>query len=441
MGLDSSEPLAIQGGPKAKRTPFQPRKRHGEREKQLLAEVIDSDVLFFYLGSKVRELEGRFASLYGRRYAIACSSGTAAVHMAVAACRLPPGKEVITSAITDMGTVTGMLYQGLIPVFADVDPETLNMDPQSVRARLSKRTGAIVVVHHAGLPAALDELLAIGRENGIPVIEDCAQAYGAEHQGRPVGSSGLLSAFSLNHFKHITCGSGGLVLTDDEKLRYFCSLFLDKCYQREEGLRNPFFLAPNYQMTELQAAVALAQLEKLPQFVERRRRLGMRLDEHLRQIPGVTPQLTPPGCRHSYFLYLFRLDLSALDSSAEEFAAALAAEGVPAKARLITGGRPVYLYEIFQRRSAFPGSEYPFVSRDTGADQRYRQGDCPAAEAAFSCWLTIEMSEHYMETDMDEFAAGIAKVARHFARRTAAPPASRTLAGSAPGAPAAAPAD
>lgn len=420
MEWNFAEPLAMEGGPPAKRTPVGPRKRHGEREKELLNEVIESDILFFYLGEKVRELERRFASLYGRRHAIACSSGTAAVHIAVAALQLPPGTEVITSAITDMGSVAGILYQGLIPVFADVEPDTLNMDPASVRERITGRTGAILVVHHAGLAADLDALAELAREKGIPLVEDCAQAYGCEHRGELVGKRGLLSTFSLNHFKHITCGSGGMVLTDDDRLRYFCSLFLDKCYQREEGIRNPFFLAPNYQMTELQAAVALAQLEKLPEFLERRNRLGVRLDEHLRRIPGVHPQRIPPGCRHSYFLYLFRLDTAALRCTVDEFARALQAEGVPAKARLITGGRPVYLYDIFQRRSAFPGSAYPFCSRDTGADRVYRPGDCPVAEAAFSQWLTIEMSEHYTETDIDEFALGIGKVAYHYRKRAAA---------------------
>ncbi|MGC8794863.1 MAG: DegT/DnrJ/EryC1/StrS family aminotransferase, partial [Bryobacteraceae bacterium] len=220
--------------------------------------------------------------------------------------------------------------------------------------------------------------------------------------------------------KHITCGSGGMVLTDDDKVRYFCSLFLDKCYQREEGIRNPFFLAPNYQMTELQAAVALAQLEKLPEFLEKRIRLGSRLDEHLRAIPGVWPQRIPPGSTHSYFLYLFRLDYSKLRCTPEEFAAAAQAEGVPVRARLITGGRPVHLYDIFQRRSAFPGSQYPFVSLDTGADRVYREGDCPVAEAAFSQWMTLELSENLTENDIDEFALGIGKVAFHYRRVAAA---------------------
>ena len=409
MSLDFSERLAADGGPKAKRTPFGTGRRHGEVERALLSEVIDSDVLFYFIGTKVFEFQREFARMYGKRHSIACSSGTAAVHIALGALELPAGSEVITSSITDMGSLTGILYQGLVPVFADVDPDSLNMDPASVRARITPKTRAILVVHHSGLAADMDAFLEMGREYGIPIVEDCAQAYGCEYQGRLAGTMGAISAFSLNHFKHITCGSGGMVLTDDDGLRYRASLFLDKCYQREEKIRNPFFLAPNYQMTELQGAVALAQIRKVRQIVERRNSLGERLNSLLRGVPGVIPQTVPEGSRHSFFLYLFRLDLDLLQCTAADFSRLLAAEGVPNGAHLITGGRPVYLYDIFQRRSAFPGTEYPF-----SPDRYYRAGDCPVAEAAFDRWITMNISEHYTEQDIDEIALGIGKVARHF---------------------------
>ena len=412
MSFDCTETLALRGGPKAKRTPFPRRKRHGDLEKRLLAEVIDSDVLFFYLGTKVRELEKRFAALYGRKHAIACSSGTAAVHLAVSVLELPPGSEVITSAITDMGTLTGILYQGLVPVFADVEPDTLNLAPASVQERISPRTRAIVAVHHSGLAADVDALAGFG----IPVIEDCAQAYGTQYQGRPVGSLSPISAFSLNHFKHITCGSGGMVLTDDDRLRYLASLYLDKCYQREEGKRNPFFLAPNYQMTELQGAVALAQLERLPEIVQARNRLGTHLSGLLAEIPGIAPQAVPAGSKHSYFLYLFKLELEKLNCTAREFSEALNAEGAPNKDHQITGGRPVYLYDIFQNRSAFPSSHYPFDLSPAGL---YRKGDCPVAEDAFERWITMDLFEHYTQTDIQEMAFGIGKVAHHFSKVSA----------------------
>src|SRR5438477_1040883 len=326
MAFDIYEKLALDGGPKAKRIPFSLRKRHGELEKKYLSEVIDSDVLFYFAGTKVFEFQKRFAAMYGRKYCIACSSGTAAVHIALAALQLPPGSEVITSAITDMGSLTGMLYQGLVPVFADVDKDTLNMDPASTRRCITERTRAILVVHHGGLAADMDAFLELGRELNLPIVEDCAQAYGTKYKDRRAGTMGALSAFSLNHFKHITCGSGGMVLTDDDRLRYLASLFLDKCYQREEKIRNPFFLAPNYQMTELQGAVVLAQLERVEEITRRRNQLGTKLNELLREIPGVSAQRVPAGCRHSYFMYLFKLDLARLGCTAKEFATALAAE-------------------------------------------------------------------------------------------------------------------
>lgn len=405
------ETLALHGGPKAKRTPFPPRKRHGELEKRYLAEVIDSDMLFYFLGTKVFEFQKRFAAMYGRKHCIACSSGTAAVHIALGALQLPPGSEVIVPAITDMGSLTGLLYQGLVPVFADVDVMTLNMSPASARERITERTRAILVVHHSGLAADMDAFLKLGREFKLPVVEDCAQAYGTTYKGRRAGSMGVISAFSLNHFKHITCGSGGMVITDDDQLRYVASLFLDKCFQREEKIRNPFFLAPNYQMTELQGGLALAQLERVEEITTRRNQLGTRLNELLKTILGVTPQALPPGCWHSYFLYVFKLDFDRLSCTAREFSTALAAEGIPNEAHQITGGRPVYMFDLFQKRSAFPGSTHPFGSHE------YRAGDCPVAEDAFNRWITMNIFEHYSDRDIEEIAFGIGKVARHFAAR------------------------
>jgi dTDP-4-amino-4,6-dideoxygalactose transaminase len=419
LKFDVTQRLAIDGGQPAARTPIPTRKRHGDLEKRYLNEVIDSDTLFFYLGVKVRELERRFAALYGKKYCVACASGTAAVHIAIAALQLPPGSEVITSPITDMGTLTGILYQGLVPVFADVDPDTLNLDARAARAAITSRTGAIVLVHHAGLAADTDAFLKISQETGIRLIEDCAQAYGCKYAGELVGKRGCVSCFSLNHFKHITTGSGGMILTDDDRLRYHASLFLDKCYQREEGIRNPFFLAPNYQMTELQGAVALAQLERLAEFTQRRSMLGTRLSEQLVEIQAITLQRIAPGSKHSYFLYLFKLDVEVLGCPADEFAAALQREGVNAKAHLITGGRPVYLYDVFQKRSAYPFSQYPFRSQDTGVDRSYPRGLCPVAEDAFSRWITLELTENYTEQNVDEIAFAIAKGAHHLARRPA----------------------
>jgi len=160
-------------------------------------------------------------------------------------------------------------------------------------------------------------------------------------------------------------------------------------------------------------------LERLAEFSEHRRTLGTRLSEQLADVEGISVKRIAPGSKHSYFLYLFKLDLDVLGCLAEEFAQALKAEGVNAKAHLLTGGRPVYLYHIFQKRSAFPGSQYPFRSQDTGADRSYPPGLCPIAEDAFNRWMTLELTENYTEQNIDEIAFAIAKVAYHKARRPA----------------------
>jgi dTDP-4-amino-4,6-dideoxygalactose transaminase len=418
MKSEINEKLALHGGPKAKTRPFQTGRRHGELEKQYLNEVIDSDMLFYFMGTKVKQFQREFAEMYGMKHCVACSSGTAAVHMAVASLELPPGTEVITSAITDMGTLTGILYQQLVPVFADVEADTLNINPADAEQRITARTGAIVVVHHSGLAADMDSFLEISRRHKIPIIEDCAQAYLCEYEGKLAGTFGAISAFSLNHFKHITCGSGGMILTNNDRLRYYCSLFLDKCYQREEGKRDPFFLAPNYQMTELQGAVALAQLQKLRRIIDRRRQLGQRLTRQLEEIPGIDVQRVPEGSRHSYFMYLFRLKLDTLTCNADEFSSALSAEGIPNAARRITGGMVEYAYQMFQHRSAYPKSMMPFVCKDTGANIKYPMGSCPVAERAFDEWITLDMSEHYSDQDIDEIAHGVRKVAEFYRKRS-----------------------
>ncbi len=406
--------LAIHGGPKVKSTPFGEGKRFGQEEKKQLMQVIDDDMLFYFFGKKVFEFQKEFASLHNVRHCVACSSGTAAVHIAIGTLELEPGSEVITSAITDMGSLTGILYQNLIPVFADINPETFNMDPRSVEERMSDRTGAILVVHHSGLVAEMDQFLALGKKYNIPIVEDVAQAYLGDYKNHLAGTMGVISAFSLNHFKHISCGSGGMVLTDDDDKRRLASLFLDKCYDREGGKRNPFFLAPNYQMTELQGAVALAQLKKLPWIIEQRRKLGDRLTIKLKNISGIKPQFIPDDCRHTYFLFLFQVDTQRLHITSREFSIALEAEGIPNQSNLITGGMPEYAYDVFSNRSAFPNSKHPFVNKDFGTNVSYNRGSCPYAEDAFEQVINLNISEFYTEQDIDDMGRAVEKVANYY---------------------------
>jgi perosamine synthetase len=359
-------------------------------------------------------MEAKMKQMYGLKYCSGCSSGTAAVHIALGALALSPGMEVITSAITDMGTLTGILYQLLVPRFADVDPQTYNMDPESVGKLINRKTGAIVVVHHAGLPADIEGILELARGRRIPVIEDCAQAHYTKWKGRLLGTFGDVSTFSFNHFKHITTGSGGAVMTNRDDLEERIRLFVDKCYFRDGRKRNPYFLAPNYQMTELQGAVAVAQLGKVERIVGARMALGARLIAGLRQIPGIIPQKIPEGAEHSFFLFVVRVDPKAIKASVLEFCKALEAEGIPCEPSKITGGMPVYQYDVFQRRSAFPNSRLPFVSRDLHSNVSYPRGLCPAAEEAFEHTFNLNISEFYSNNDIDDMVRGVAKVAEHY---------------------------
>ncbi len=408
------EKLAIMGGPKTKVTPFGTGKRLGDEERRLLNEVIDSDILFYVFGTKVKEMENKMKSMYGMKYCHGCSSGTAAVHIAVASLELKPGSEVITSSVTDMGSLTGILYQLLIPRFADIDPLTYNMTPSGVEKLINDRTGAILVVHHAGFPADIEEFIALGKRYNIPVIEDCAQAHYTMYRGKLVGTFADISAFSLNHFKHINTGSGGMVMTNRDDLEEIVKLFIDKCFFRDGRARNPYFLAPNYQMTELQGAVAIAQLDKVKGIVEKRNSLGKRLYQGLKDIKGIIPQTVPEDRTHAFFLYVVRLEPGVIHAAVPEFCSALEAEGIPCEPNKITGGMPEYLYDIFQTRNAFPDSKLPFVSKDLGTDIEYPGGLCPNAEEAFEQTFNLNISEFYTEQDIDDMINASSKVADYY---------------------------
>jgi perosamine synthetase len=205
-----------------------------------------------------------------------------------------------------------------------------------------------------------------------------------------------------------------VVLTNRDDLEERVRLFVDKCYFRDGRKRNPYFLAPNYQMTELQGAVAVAQLGKVQRIVQRRGELGARLIAGLKQVPGIVPQAVPQGAEHSFFLYVVRVDPAVIRAPVVEFCKALEAEGIPSEPNKITGGMPIYLYDVFQNQSAFPKSRLPFVSKDLGSRVSYPRGLCPVAEEAFQHTFNLNVTEFYREGDVDDMVKGVAKVAAAF---------------------------
>jgi dTDP-4-amino-4,6-dideoxygalactose transaminase len=407
-GATMTERPAIAGGAPAKATPYGREKRYGEAEMRELAEALEQGTLFYAHGQKVRQLEEAFAQACGVRHAIACSSGTTAIHAALIAAQISPGDEVITSPITDMGTLVPILYQGAVPVFADLLPHTYNLSPASVEARITSQTRAIVAVHLGGNACDLRTLIALAERHNLVLIEDCAQALGCRYGGRAIGTWGPIGCYSLNEFKHISCGDGGMVITDDDALAVMLRMATDKCYDRrpDVAVRLPKFLAPNSRMTELQGAVGVAQLGKLDSIVARRQQWCGALSERLRGVPGIhLPEVTADS-ESSWWFYMLRVEPETLGADADAFAKALSAEGLRASAHYI--GKCVYEYPIFTQHSAFARGEHAY-QRTT-----YEQGLCPEAEDILRTGIILSINEAYTETDLEETVHAIRRVAEWF---------------------------
>jgi perosamine synthetase len=408
--------LALHGGPQAVTALRLDRHRWGQEELTRLTAMVGQKSLFYANGPQCADLAAEFRKTCPAKWLMPTSSGTAALHVAVAALQLPPGSEIITSPITDMGSVIGILYQQLVPVFADIHPHTYNLDPDDVRHRITPKTRAIMPVHLTGNPSDMEAIMAIAREHNLYVIEDCAQAWGALYRGKPVGSWGHLACFSFNEFKHVSCGDGGIVMTNDERFGPTLAKWADKFYDRTSAAdaRNPSSLAPNYRMSEPQAAVAAGQLTKLPVIIADHVRLGSRLLAQLQSLalPGVSLPAIDPRDRHSFWFCLIRLDPARFDCSRDEFAAALVAEGAAATPGYIP--RPVYRYPLFQNHNFFAGY-WPL--REAGlTTMDYRRVNCPVTEAVLADSISLAINPALTEEIIDQTAAAVAKVARHYAR-------------------------
>ena len=291
--------LAINGGPKAKPTPYATANRYGEEELAQLREVIESGRLMGPAG-KVLEFEEAVAEAFGARHCVMVTSGTAALHTALAALGVSEGDEVITTCVTDIGTVAAILALHAVPVFADVDPETTLISAATARERITDRTRAIIAVHMAGLPCPMDELMALSEETGVLILEDCAQAHGGRYRGRNLGTIGHAGGYSMNESKQMSTGDGGFVLTEDDTTASIAALFHDKTYIRDGSIGygdQPIpFAALNYRPSALQAAVGLAQLHKLPALVASRDAHARRYYEELGDLPHLLlPRIVEGG--------------------------------------------------------------------------------------------------------------------------------------------------
>ncbi|MDD1665166.1 MAG: UDP-4-amino-4,6-dideoxy-N-acetyl-beta-L-altrosamine transaminase [Methanomicrobiales archaeon] len=391
--------LAMHGGAPVRKTllPYG-RQWIDEEDLQAVAHVLRSDWLT--TGPGVVEFEESFARATGAQEAVAISSGTAALHASMHALGIGPGDEVIVPAMTFAATANCVVYQGASPVFADVDPYTLLIDPSSARKKVSRRTRAIISVDYAGQACAYDELIGIADEHDLSLVDDACHALGGAYQGKPVGSLADLNTFSLHPVKHITSGEGGVVTTDHHELAARMRVFRNHGIssdhrQREEGgswFYEMVDLGYNYRLTDFQCALGRSQLSRLGDFVARRQEIARRYDNALKDLPGILPLAVRPGVSHAYHLYVIRLDPDALGADRATVFRALRAEGIGVNVHYI----PVHLHPFYRSRFA------------TGP------GLCPVAEDAYERILSLPIFPRMTEGDTMDVIRAITKVAQAF---------------------------
>lgn len=360
------------------------------------------------------EFENHFADYCTRRFALATNGGTAALMLSVHGAGVLPGDEVIVSPFTWGASVACVMQCAAIPVFADIDRESFALDPEQVRARITPRTRAIVVVHLFGGPADMDGIMAVARAHDLAVIEDCAQATGALYRGRRIGSIGDFGAFSLQASKNLTGGEGGILVTDDREM-YERAMSLGTHPQRLVAeLELPEFrakidsLAFNFRMHTASAAIANAQLPHLDEWTERRGESARGIYERVADLPYLAAPALPSadsGSRHGFYHVPFHYVPGVLPLDRDLFVRALAAEGVPAG---IYVGVPLYLRPRLQNRD-WLGRGFPWSLVDDPPS--YHRGDCPVAEAACATEWQIKASFHELDLELlDQLATAIRKV-------------------------------
>ena len=386
--------------------------RWDQRELDQLGQMIAQPSLFYWKGPQTKLLTERFQQLYPLKHVMPCSSGTGSLHAAVAAAGVGPGDEVIVPAITDMGTLIGILYQQGVPVFADLEPDRYNLDPADVARKITPKTRAIIAVHLAGNPCDLAGLKKLADQHNIVLIEDCAQAWGAKYRGKPVGTIGHIGCWSLNDFKHIGCGDGGIVASGDEPYGPQLQRFVDKAYDRITGARAVEFLAPNYRISEPQAAIAAVQMTRVDDIVARRVKLSKLLSSRLANVPGILLRREEPEDLCSCWFYMFRIDLAKFTCDRDQLVKALLAEGCTCWVGYID--MPIYRYPLFRNENFFAGH---WPTKEAGLTQMdYKKVLLPATEEFCKACVHFTIREHFTEEYIEQSAAAIAKVAEFYRR-------------------------
>lgn len=361
-------------------------------------------------GSKVAEFQRTFAHFQGAQYGVACASGTAALEVSLKALGVGPGDEVIVPAYTFVATATAVLMVNAAPVFADIGDDTFTLDPAAAERVVTSRTKAIIPVHFAGQAADMGKILRLAERHKLRVIEDAAHGHGGAWNGRGLGSIGDAGAFSFQASKNMTAGEGGLIITSDEECARLCESYTSLGRKSQAPWYEHFRLGWNYRMTEFQGAILLQQLRRLTEQNSRRRENAAFLTNRLSQIPGIRTLHVPDyASRHSYHLYMFRLDEQAFGVSRASFLGALEKEGIPCSGGY---GHPVYRNPVFLNHDFFSGNRPSAGGHCAGGvDYAAFAAHCPNAERASrdTVWLEHRLLLGHQE-DMEDIVRAISKI-------------------------------
>lgn len=411
--------LAIDGGPPVinrQLNRYKGAAAIGDEEKQAVMEVLESQSLFRYYGPrplyKVKAFEEQFAQFVGAKHAVATSSGTAALRLGLAGLGVGPGDEVLVPAVTFIASVGAIVASRARPVFVEVD-QLMQLDPDDLKQRLTKRTKAIMPVHLTGIAADMDPILAFAREHGLKVIEDAAQSCGSQYKGRFVGTLGDVGCFSFQLEKNITSGEGGIMVTDDDELFRRAAIYSDQGGQfwtAHAGVRDNFggqpVIGENLRMAEIPGAILACQVAKLAALMERIERNTATIRDAVAHIPGLNVPAADPGRdRHALGVLAYLPD----SEQASAMARALQAEGVPAGK--VYGGQPVYAAkQILNQWTITDGC--PFNCPSFFPEPiRYEMGMCPRTEDLLARSVCIHTGPFYTEEDLDDIITAVQKVA------------------------------
>ena len=398
---------ALEGGSPVRKKPIEAWPRFTEYEINLVLEVLKSGRLSSLNGTVTRKFEEEFAKFIGAKYSIATSNGTTALHTALASIGIGPGDEVITTPFTFVATATSILHQNAIPIFADISLKDYNIDPTSIEEKISDRTKAIIVVHLAGNPAEMDQIMKIAHKHGLKVIEDCAQAIGSRYRGKTVGNIGDVGTFSFYQSKNMTTGEGGMVVTNDELIAEKARLVIN------HGQTGQYFyeiLGYNYRMTELQAALGLGQLKRLNELNNRRREIAKIYSEELADLEELILPYEKNYTYHTWHIYQVMLKLENLRVDRDHIVKALKRENVLV---LVAYPKVIYQTPLFQKMIGY-GKGCPWSCPYYNKKVTYHNGLCPNAEYVAERIITLPTFSSLSDDDVLDITKAIKKVINYY---------------------------